>query len=523
MIVQFIQTKLLTKVGKFDSNKSNINWYKKNGFLVEYAEILERTDFLGDSYSFSSRIYCILNGIFIAPMCPQCNDNLVKFKNSTDGFFLTCSSKCSANSKERWIKYKATNLDKYGVEFSTQASIVREKFENTLLVNYGVTTTFASKEIQNKISNTNTERYGCAIGFGSKIIQDKILVTNQERYGSNVPNSNPEVLKFLSDEIWLTEEFSTKNSKTIAFELNCSKTFVNYWARIHKIENRANIYSEENEISEFIEVLGITDIKKNVYGIIGNVSGLGRRQLDIYLPEKNIAIELNGVYWHSDNKTRHIEKLNLCRDSEIKLLQFWDYQWNEKTDICKSIIKSNLGLNGRIFARKCSIIEITSKEYCTFLYENHLQGPVKSSIRYGLICDGKLVSAIGFSKSRYDKSYDWELIRYVNICGINVVGGFSRLLKHFRNHNIGSIISYCDLMVFDGRMYKESGFTNIRDTVPGFFYSKGTAIASRESMQKHKLIGILKNFDESLTAEQNLSNAGWKKVWNCGNGVWELI
>ena len=78
-------------------------------------------------------------------------------------------------------------------------------------------------------------------------------------------------------------------------------------------------------------------------------------------------------------------------------------------------------------------------------------------------------------------------------------------------------------MVFDGRMYKESGFTNIRDTVPGFFYSKGTAIASRESMQKHKLIGILKNFDESLTAEQNLSNAGWKKVWNCGNGVWELI
>ena len=107
-------------------------------------------------------------------------------------------------------------------------------------------------------------------------------------------------------------------------------------------------------------------------------------------------------------------------------------------------------------------------------------------------------------------------------CGINVVGGFSKLLKRFRNENIGSIISYCDLMVFDGKMYKESGFINIKNTNPGFFYAKGTQIFNREKLQKHKLKDILKDFDESLTADQNLLNNGWEKVWNCGNGVWIL-
>ena len=197
-------------------------------------------------------------------------------------------------------------------------------------------------------------------------------------------------------------------------------------------------------------------------------------------------------------------------------------RWNEKMKICKSIIKSNLGLNERIYARKCSIIKLSSLEYRNFLDENHLQGSVNSSIRYGLKYNKELVSVIGFSKSRYNKKYEWELIRYVNKCGINVIGGFSKLLKCFRTENNGSIISYCDLMVFDGKMYKESGFNNVGNTNPGFFYVKGNQIVGREKLQKHKLKDILKDFDQSLTADKNLLNSGWDKVWNCGNGVWVL-
>lgn len=522
MLIVFIKTKLMTKVGLFDCNKSKYSWYEKNGYINEYNEIIERTKFLDGTYTFSSRIYCILNEIKTSPICPQCNKHKVKFKNSSKGFFQYCSTKCSSNSDSTKEKYKSTNLDKYGFEFCTQSPIVRDKIENTLLQNHGVIVPMKSLEIKKKVEDTNNEKYGSSYGFGSKLVQEKIIKTNIERYGAVVPNSNPDVLKYLSDKDWLEKELLMKNTKTISEELGCSRTFINYWARNHEIENRIRIYSEEKDILDFLNFIGVYNIQNNVYGVIGNPTGKGRRQLDLYIPDIKIAIELNGIYWHSGDKIRHLEKLKLCKEKGIKLLQFWDYQWNEKTEICKSIIRSNLGMNGKIYARKCLIVDLSSLEYRNFLDENHLQGAINSSIRYGLIYENKLVSAIGFSKSRYNKNYDWELIRYVNKCGINVIGGFSKLLKQFRSYNTGSIISYCDLMVFDGKMYRESGFINIKDTNPGFFYAKGSQIVGREQLQKHKLEDILKDFNKNLTADQNLLTSGWDKVWNCGNGVWVL-
>ena len=189
-------------------------------------------------------------------------------------------------------------------------------------------------------------------------------------------------MKYLSDKDWLEKELIIKNTKTISEDLGCSRTFINYWARIHNIENRIRIYSEENDILEFLYSIGLNNIQTNVYGIIGNPNGKWRRQLDLYIPNIKLAIELNGVYWHSGDKIRHLEKLNLCKENGIKLLQFWDYQWNEKNEMCKSIIRSNVGLNERIYARKCSIVELSSLEYKQFLEKNHLQGSVNSSIRY---------------------------------------------------------------------------------------------------------------------------------------------
>ena len=175
MLIQFIKEKLIAKSGNFDCNKSNINWYIKNGFVDEYNKILEKTKFLDESYSFSSRIYCILNNIIDPPICLQCNEDLVKFKSSSKGFFQYCSSKCSANSDLTKKKYKTTNLNKYGVEFCTQANVVRKKMENTLFENYGVFVPMKSSEIKLKVEYTNNEKYGSSYGFGSKIVQEKIL------------------------------------------------------------------------------------------------------------------------------------------------------------------------------------------------------------------------------------------------------------------------------------------------------------------------------------------------------------
>lgn len=68
---------------------------------------------------------------------------------------------------------------------------------------------------------------------------------------------------------------------------------------------------------------------------------LNGKELDIYIPSKNLAIEYNGLYWHSDKATlekndipnketrmyakyRHIEKTKLCKEKNIRLIHIFE-------------------------------------------------------------------------------------------------------------------------------------------------------------------------------------------------------
>lgn len=521
----FINKTLLNKNGILDANKLQHRYFVNNFIEHEYQQILLLTDFLSNTVTLKERIYCILNNITDIKICPVCNNNVVKFKNTTIGYNTYCSTKCRSNDVIVKNKIKVTCQEKYGADSFVASTKFKEKSDATLIEKYGTTNLMLVPEIKQKVENTNIEKYGAKYGFGSSVIQEKIKGVNIVKYGSSSHNSNIEILNKLENLSWLEYELSIKPVFQIAKELGCSESFVNKWSRVHGLSNRVAKYSEEVEVAEFLsKSCGLTELILNSFDVIGPGSGkIGRRQVDIFIPKYNLAIEINGLYYHQNNKIRHKEKLDLSLDKNVKLLQFWDYQWNFKQDICKSVITNFIINNIKIYARKCIIKELSFTEYSTFMENNHMHGAATASKRYGLFFDNILVSCIGFSKSRYCKNYSWELIRYANKLNTNVIGGFSRLLTHFRKINTGSIISYCDLMLFTGEMYRISGFTYLGNTEPNFFYFKGSSIKSRESMQKHKLSAILKDFDSTLTADQNLLNNGWGKVWNCGNGIWELV
>jgi hypothetical protein len=128
-----------------------------------------------------------------------------------------------------------------------------------------------------------------------------------------------------------------------------------------------------------------------------------------------------------------------------------------------------LKLSKKIYARKCKIINLSSKQYNEFIEFNHIQGSVNSSIRYGLTYNDELVCAMGIGKSRFNKKYTHELLRFCNKLNTTVVGGFDKLLKHsIKNETISSLQTFADIRLFSGSVYEKSNFTFSHNTPPGF-------------------------------------------------------
>ncbi|QPX63856.1 putative homing endonuclease [Campylobacter phage F358] len=274
------------------------------------------------------------------------------------------------------------------------------------------------------------------------------------------------------------------------------------------------ISSFEKELENLIEV----DYTRN------NRKVLDGKELDFYFPDYNLAIECNGDYWHSESngkdKYYHSNKTDICNKKGIQLLHIFESSWIEKKDIWTSIINNKLGKSKKIMARKCILKKVDKAEEKEFLNTNHLQGFIGSNICYGLYFNDELVCLMSFGKPRFTNKYDWELIRLCTKMGMNVIGGASKLLKHFEKENKGSIISYSDRLYSDGSIYKQLGFTFSHYSKPGYYYFKGINKHSRQQFMKHKLKDKLEKFDPNLTESENMRLNGYHKVWDCGQGVW---
>lgn len=248
-------------------------------------------------------------------------------------------------------------------------------------------------------------------------------------------------------------------------------------------------------------------------------------EIDIYLPQLNLGIEYNGEYWHSEAKkgrNYHLDKTKLAESKGIRLVHIFEHEWLQKQEIVKSRLLGMLQQNYKLGARLCTIRELTFSDVRSFLNENHLQGAgSSSSINLGLYHKDILVAVMTFSKPRFNSNYDYELIRYASLTGINIQGGASKLLKYFTNNYKGSIISYSDKRWSQGNLYTTIGFEFSHNSDPSYFYVKNNEILSRYKCQKHKLKELLPDlYKDELTETEIMTNAGFNKVFDCGNDVW---
>lgn len=266
----------------------------------------------------------------------------------------------------------------------------------------------------------------------------------------------------------------------------------------------------------------------NIKTVVNDRVIIGPLELDIYLPDHKVGIEYHGSYWHSydsnettEQRLRHSIKHDASVSADIDLLQFYDFEWKNKTEIVKSIIKSHTKtIKKKTYARKLTISKLDIKTERSFFSSNHLQGYHPSTVCYGL-CDenSRTICAASFSK----RDGLWEVMRFATVLDESCIGGFSRLLNKFKiTHNPIKIITFANRRYSTGNVYKKAGFSLDHVTKPNYWYIKPNGnkpiIMSRISCQKHKLKKLLgTNFNNHLTEAENMFASEYRRLWDAGN------
>lgn len=263
----------------------------------------------------------------------------------------------------------------------------------------------------------------------------------------------------------------------------------------------------------------------NKISIIENKKMLDGLEIDIFLPDFNIGIEFNGLFWHNDtriDKNYHLNKTVLAKEKGIRLIHIFEDEWDFKSDIIKSRILNLLGKSeNKIYARNTIIKEISYEEEYLFLETNHIQGHTKSSIKVGLFYNDKLVSVMSFGKvnlSRGIKNKDIiELLRFASLKNYNIVGAASKLFQYFiRKYNPTEVLSYSDNRWNTGNVYNNLDFRYAGETGIGYWY-----IDLRAGKRIHRFnLRKNKNDNQELTEYENRLLGGYLRIWDCGNSKW---
>lgn len=416
-------------------------------------------------------------------------------------------------------KIKQTNLDKYGVENSMQAEEVKNKSRDTFEKKYGGVG-WASKSIKEKAEKTNVEKYGCANPLGNRKVIEKVKDIRDQRIQKILKDYDCSILSRLGIK-YTREVLEQSGVQPISLSKNYGFTFVKNSdiPLLKEIDNqfrdKEKIYNSryEREIHEWLQSIYDEEIQVNTRKVITPL------ELDFYIPEKKLALEFNGDYWHSSaagiDSNYHLNKTLACTENGIRLIHIFEYEWRLKQDIIKSIISSALGIyDNRIYARNCEIREVNAKEARLFLEENHLQSFVPSTYRIGLYYKDNLVQLLCFGQNRFKKN-EIELLRMCTKQNYQVICGFSKLLKHQPYDNF---VSYVDLSKYTGKGYFDNGFELISKSKPSYKYIYGDTILNRIAAQKYKLPELLGDkFDPDKTESQNMMDNDYWQVFDCGN------
>lgn len=420
------------------------------------------------------------------------------------------------------IRRKSTCKEKFNVDSPMQSETIRKKAEEHNLTKFGFSNPMMNKDVRDKAQRTMSERFGVKFALQNS----DLLLKCQEKYNQTVECNFSH--NFDNINLLRGEEFWADLSCGFSLNAICEKYNVDCGAiRYHLVQDEFRDryyktytfpkYQTQRQIAQIFTDLGLNVVfndRKTLNGI----------ELDIFLPDKNFAIEYNGSYWHSesvlDPKTaiyKHSAKTLLCRKSGIRLFHLFENIWHTKKDQVLSFLLSALNLNvNKIMARKC---QLTNDQGGDLIDKTHIQGfGNRTIITFDLTHNGNVVGSM--SAAPHHRLNDPKIVvlnRMAFRTNTTVIGGASKLFSAFvkwaKEQGYEKIISWSDSCITEGNIYHILGFNLLGESRPDYFYwdAKNDCYVSKQSLKK---LGSGKQARE------------WEKenkiyrIWDCGKKKW---
>lgn len=427
------------------------------------------------------------------------------------------------NYNNRTLAMK-TYTEKYGVDNPLKLEENRNKAKQVIKEKYGVDNFFENKDL---FKERSLERYGVEHPMQNKDVKQKLGNTKFLRYGDENYNNPLKFNKTFLERYGVKRPFQLKKYvyKSEQTKLRRYKD-PHYNNREKALKTLYERYGEnyyENQLSNVGNRISKINLKFGEYMGITNFEF----PLDTYsydLRKDNILIEINPTFTHNSlpdkiygrfgglDKLYHYNKTKMARDNGYECINIFDWDDWEKIQYLLQDKKT-------LYARKLELKEVSSKDIDVFLNKYHIQGTCRSQIiRLGLYDEKELIEVMTFGIPRYNKNYEYELLRLCTMGEYKVVGGAERLFKYFiQKYNPNSIISYCDYSKFSGEVYSRLGFIQKGKPTPSLHWSINDTHITNNLLNQRGFDQLFKtNYGKGTSNEKLMLQHGWLPIYDCG-------
>lgn len=266
------------------------------------------------------------------------------------------------------------------------------------------------------------------------------------------------------------------------------------------------------------------------------------KEVDILMPEKRLAVEYCGEYFHShgdaDHEAKHAmnhwNKYKQCAEKGYRLITVYESEWKERNYAIRRLLRNAIGKSkGKVMARKCELRTVAHKDAVAFYERYHPQGGAGAGEHYGLYWAGKLVACMRFTEGANDRGNnrkrEWTLTRYAT--RVTVTGGASRLFNAFlKDKNPKTVKSFSDNRFFAGGMYEQLGFVLAEDTKPDYqVWHPKLGLLPKPAWQRRSLplraktLGVELDYDPDTDprTERDITYLlGARRIYDCGKKRW---
>lgn len=496
--------------------------------------------------------------------------------------------------KEYWKRHKKavqknTCMALYGVDSATKVTSIREKQIETTHERYGADNVMKTQIGKERLRQTMMSRYGVPTNL---LLNDNVYQFSNNAYKQLLADNGwKQVIRLLCDKQKLSvDEFITKypiyrrnfvistrvsdiiddlfctwkelygvsvnypNNSFFKLSVTFNSTFLHYYQQLNILDvpDYVDLFKSKYEymVANWLDEI-------NVDYIINDRTVLDGYEIDFYIPDKKIGIEINPSSSHNSNqyamgrsihraskeKLYHYTKYKKAEEKGIMLIQLYEYdlepsQFNAKV---KYFLKQKLcGYSTRVYARNVVVREVTNadrKACIAFLNQYHLQGANRANTYYGMYYNEDLIGVASFVQHN-----DYvELKRLCFKYGYQIIGGLSKCIKHYFNDHADcfEIRSFSDNNIGNGDGYKAAGGKFIKEVKTSLRFVSHTNGLDNYSWQIatswSAKSGVLSKYTKALKTQKDIdcyienelphrydNSKGYDRLYVVGSKLWSF-